>query len=158
MLALGFLQRACSTAAAVFVAAALFSAVVPAGADTVPANAAHPQAKRNPASFTTQPGAGLTPQKTFGSGSSGLLFFPGASTGVNVGGRVSVGKTHVYVPYYGTVSNDPAHPGVQGTAGLAYGFRTWDISVFNNAQPAQAAVPGADQPKVNPSLQFSIRF
>jgi hypothetical protein len=79
---------------------------------------------------------------------------------MNIGGRVNVGKSHVYVPYYGTISNDPAHPGVQGTAGLAYGFRTWDISVLNGGfgnQPS-SGIPGGDPPKVNPALTFSIHF
>src|SRR6202012_734233 len=61
---------------------------------------------------------------------NGFLSFPGAQPGLNIGGRLNVSK-HVYVPYYGNVSNDPAHPGVQGVAGIAYGFRTWDISVLN---------------------------
>jgi hypothetical protein len=70
-----------------------------------------------------------------------------------------VGKSHVYVPYYGNVSTDPAHPSWQGAAGIAYGFRSWDISVvnggFGNAPPA---VPGSDIPKPNQSLTLSIRF
>jgi hypothetical protein len=63
------------------------------------------------------------------------------------------------VPYYGNVSTDPAHPGVQGTAGIAYGFRTWDISVLNGGLGTpQAPIPGVDAPKVNPALSLSIRF
>jgi hypothetical protein len=65
------------------------------------------------------------------------------------------------VPYYGNVSNDPAHPGVQGVAGIAYGFRTWDISVLNGGfGTVQPVLPGTnnDAPKVNPALTFSIRF
>ena len=76
-----------------------------------------------------------------------------------VGGRVNVGKSKLYVPYYGNISSDPTHPGVQGTAGIAYGFRTWDISVLNgNMGTQQAPVPGVDTPKVNPALSLSIRF
>jgi hypothetical protein len=63
------------------------------------------------------------------------------------------------VPYYGSISTDPTRPGVQGTTGLAYGFRTWDISVLNGGfGTQQAPVPGIDQPKVNPALSLSIRF
>jgi hypothetical protein len=49
---------------------------------------------------------------------------------------------------------------VQGTAGIAYGFRTWDISVLNGGlgTPLQAPIPGVDTPKVNPALSLSIRF
>jgi len=36
---------------------------------------------------------------------------------MNIGGRVNVGKSHVYVPYYGSISTDPTRPGVQGTTG-----------------------------------------
>jgi hypothetical protein len=91
---------------------------------------------------------------------NGFLYFPGAQPGMNIGGRLNVAK-HVYVPYYGSVSNDPAHPGVQGTAGIAYGFRSWDISVLNGSfGTVQPAIPGStnDAPKVNPSLTFSVRF
>jgi hypothetical protein len=63
----------------------------------------------------------------------------------------------VYVPYYGNVTGDPAHPNVQGTAGIAYGFRTWDISVLN-APPSSQVLPGYDAPKANPSLSLSVRF
>jgi hypothetical protein len=92
--------------------------------------------------------------------SNGYLHFPGAQPGMNIGGRLNVSK-HVYVPYYGNVSNDPAHPGVQGVAGIAYGFRTWDISVLNGGfGTVQPVLPGTnnDAPKVNPALTFSIRF
>jgi hypothetical protein len=102
------------------------------------------------------PGAGTRNATSF---AGGFLYFPGAGTtqpGLNVGGRVPVGKSHVYVPYYGNVSGDPAHPTVQGTTGIAYGFRTWDISVLNGT-PSQS-LPGADAPKVNPNLSLSVRF
>jgi len=161
MLVLWSPERVRILSVAVFAATAIFSFAVPARADDVTASAARAaQAKRattslgNPPTPTTlnnPPG-----QRTVG----GFLYFPGAQTGMNIGGRLNVGKSHVYVPYYGTISNDPTHPGVQGTAGLAYGFRTWDISVLNGGfgTPASPALPGADAPKVNPALTFSIHF
>jgi hypothetical protein len=152
-------QRALSLLVAVFAVAAVFAVSVPVKADeaTTAATARSPQARRattsfsNPAPSTdSRPGAGF---------SNGFLYFPGAQPGMNIGGRVNVGKSHVYVPYYGSISTDPAHPGVQGATGLAYGFRTWDISVLNGGfGNTQAPVPGIDPPKVNPALSLSIRF
>lgn len=78
-------------------------------------------------------------------------------------GRVNVGKSGVYVPYYGNVdTSDPLHSAVQGVAGLGYGFHTFDVTVQNGAFSPFVApapnVPGGAPPKVNPSLSFSIRF
>jgi hypothetical protein len=158
MLAQRLFQRALCLTVAAFAVFAVFATAVPAAADETAATARGPQAKRSATSFTNAlPGGGATAGQNPVPG--GLLFFPGPQTGMNIGGRVNVGKSHVYVPYYGNISTDPAHPGVQGTAGLAYGFRTWDISVLNGAfGSSQAPVPGIDQPKVNPSLSLSIRF
>lgn len=120
---------------------------------------------------TTSTGAAIAPAVPNG------VFAPGPSAGsvansfvyngggplpvLNLRGRLNVGKTHVYVPYYGNVSTDPNHPGFSGVAGIAYGFRGWDISVLNGGfgttQPA--AIPGADATnKANPALSLSIRF
>ena len=63
------------------------------------------------------------------------------------------------MPYYGNVGGDPTHHTYQGVAGIAYGFRTWDISVVNGGfGSVQNAVPGTEAPKANPSLSLSIRF
>jgi hypothetical protein len=71
-------------------------------------------------------------------------------------GRVNVGKTGVYVPYYGNVDADPLHPNSETFAGIGYGFRTWDVSVMNG-NSGVANVPGGDAPR-SQSLSFSIRF
>lgn len=138
---------------------------LPVNADDATAAAMRSVAtRRAPASLTS---TGLTsglPSATSSNRSTqsfanGFLYFPGVQSGVNVGGRVPVGKSHLYVPYYGNVSGDPAHPGVQGTAGIAYGFRTWDISVLNGGfGTPQQTLPGLDPPKANPALSLSVRF
>ncbi len=155
MLANRVRHRAFCLSAAVFAVCAALAFAAPAKADDT-ARAA--QAKRSATSFTPSlPSAvgGATQSR----GNGGFLYFPGAQPGMTIGGRVNVGKSHVYVPYYGNISTDPAHPGVQGTTGLAYGFRTWDISVLNGGIGSpQAPIPGIDQPKVNPALSLSIRF
>jgi hypothetical protein len=158
MLVSRFPQRVRLLSVAVFAALAVFAVAVPVRADDTHAAAV----KRQTTSFQT----GTTPAVSAPAGAQGrtgydgILYFPGTQPGMNINGRVNVGKSHVYVPYYGNVSNDPTHPGVTGTAGIAYGFRTWDISVFNGAFGAVTpALPGAvDSPKVNPALTFSIRF
>jgi hypothetical protein len=132
---------------------------LPGRADEAPARAA--AAKRSTSFTTTTLPAGLPgpaanrPATSF---SNGFLYVPGAQPGINVGGRVPVGKSRLYVPYYGNVSGDPTHPGVQGTTGLAYGFRTWDISILNGGIGAQQTLPGVEPPKTNPALSLSIRF
>jgi hypothetical protein len=135
---------------AVLIAAGGLAFAVPAKADDT---ARAPQAKRSTASLNNAGAVQAGPNF-----SGGFQFIPGAP-GMNIGGRVNVGKSKLYVPYYGNISSDPAHPGVQGTAGIAYGFRTWDISVLNGSMGTQQApVPGVDTPKVNPALSLSIRF
>jgi hypothetical protein len=154
MLALRLPQRVRLLSVAVFAAVALFAVAVPVRADDTHSA---PATKRATTSLvTSQPGnvGGTQGHTAF---ANGFLYFPGAQPGMNINGRVNVGKSHVYVPYYGNVSNDPTHPGVQGTAGIGYGFRTWDISVLNGVSP-QPPFPGADTPKVNPALSLSIRF
>jgi len=153
MLALRFPQRVRFLLAAVFAAVALFAIAVPVRADDTHAA----PAKRAATSLTSSQPANIGGSQGHTAFTNGFLYFPGAQSGMNIGGRVNVGKSHVYVPYYGNVSNDPTHPGVQGTAGIAYGFRTWDISVLNGGS-SQPPFPGADTPKVNPALSLSIRF
>ena len=161
MLVFRFPKRVRFLSVALFAAASVFAFAVPARADDVSASAARAiAAKRATTSLTNaQPATPLSGQQGR-SYANGFLYFPGAQTGMHIDGRLNVGKTHVYVPYYGTISNDPAHPGVQGTAGLAYGFRTWDISVLNGGfgTPPAPAIPGAEAPKVNPALSLSIHF
>jgi hypothetical protein len=154
MLVLRFGQLARLLSVAVLTAAAVFVFALPAKADDSTARAA--QVKRSTASLSN----GAPAQSQSGPNyTNGFQFIPGAP-GMNIGGRVNVGKSKLYVPYYGNISTDPAHPGVQGVAGIAYGFRTWDISVLNGGlgTPPQAPVPGVDAPKVNPALSLSIRF
>jgi hypothetical protein len=156
MLVLRVPQRLRTLTVAAFTAAVFCMFAAPAFAQDNRATAA----KRSTTSLVTSPSNVVgAPQGRPGI-PSGFLYFPGAQPGMNIGGRLNVSK-HVYVPYYGNVSNDPAHPGVQGTAGIAYGFRTWDISVLNGGfGTVQPAIPGStnDAPKVNPALTFSIRF
>lgn len=153
MLQSRFRQRVRLLSVAVFAALAVFSVAVPARADDHTATA-----KRQTTSFQTGTITTVTAPQGH-TGYDGFLYFPGAQPGMNINGRVPVGKSKLYVPYYGNVSNDPTHPGISGTAGIAYGFHSWDISVFNGALgTVQPALPGADSSKVNPALQFSIRF
>lgn len=145
---------------AVFAVLAFVAVAGPARADEVQTASHVAAARRAVTSFGTAPAAAAAaataPNRP--GYASGFLFFPSTQPGMNIGGRVAVGKTHVYVPYYGVISNDPTHPGVQGAAGIAYGSRTWDISVLNGAATSQPGIPGGDASKVNPALSFSIRF
>jgi hypothetical protein len=157
MLVFRFPQRVRTLSVAVFTAAAVFAFAAPAFAqDNHPA-----AAKRGTTSLVNSQPSNVAGGSQGHTGfANGYLYFPGAQPGMNIGGRLNVAK-HVYVPYYGNVSNDPTHPGVQGTAGIAYGFRTWDISVLNGGfGTVQPALPGStnEAPKLNPALTFSIRF
>jgi hypothetical protein len=153
MLALRFGKLRRLLSVAVLIAVAMLAFAVPAKADDTAARAA--QVKRSTASLANGGSAQLQTAPNY---PGSFQFIPGAP-GMNIGGRVNVGKSKLYVPYYGNVSTDPAHPGVQGTAGIAYGFRTWDISVLNGGLGTpQAPIPGVDAPKVNPALSLSIRF
>jgi hypothetical protein len=127
----------------------------------VPAARAHENvaAKRTTTSLTL-------PSTGSSSHTSGMVNAFVYSTGpqsLGFRGRVNVGKSGVYVPYYGNVdASDPLHPAVQGVAGLGYGFHTFDVSVQNGAfspgAPPPPNIPGGAPPKANPSLSFSIRF
>ena len=161
MLVLRFGQRARLLSVAVLSALAIGAFAVPAKADDSTGSAHPAQAKRATTSLgnAASSNGGALQGQNGAAYANGFQFIPGAP-GMNIGGRVNVGKSHVYVPYYGNISNDPTHPGVQGTAGIAYGFHTWDISVLNGGlgTPAQAPIPGVDAPKVNPALSLSLRF
>ena len=72
-------------------------------------------------------------------------------------GQVPVGKSHVYVPYYGG-ANGGISGALQGVAGLGIGFGSWNVSVVNR-------MLGTDLPNFlqsmkapNPALSLSIRF
>jgi hypothetical protein len=144
------------------VAAMWFGAsVVPASAEQTAAARSHETAKRAAASLNLNTPSSVAPP-VLGSRSGGILNGFVYNTGpqsVGFRGRVNVGKTRVYVPYYGNVDADPLHPNAQGFAGIGYGFRTWDVSVVNGGYSGAAAnVPGADTPKATQSLSFSIHF
>jgi hypothetical protein len=86
-----------------------------------------------------------------------FVYNPGPQPGFR--GRLSVGRSGVYVPYYGNVSGDPTHPSVQGgVGGIGFGYRSWDVSVVNGGYTGASAAPGAESFKSNPSLSFSIHF
>ena len=163
MLSLRYGKVAQVFAAAVLASAALGFAV-PARADDTAAARTAAQARRAPQSFGATGTAsilGSVPSSRDTTGyANGFLYLPGPQPDLNLGGRVPVGKSHVYVPYYGNVGGDPTHPTWQGAAGLAYGFRTWDIAVVNGGfGSVQNPVPGSEPPpKANPSLSLSIRF
>jgi len=155
-------HNARSIVVAALAAVAVFAMTVPARAeDTTASSMRAAAAKRATTSLTNgtfQSDVG-TANRSATSFANGFLYFQGTQPGVVVNGRVPVGKSHVYVPYYGNVSNDPTHPGVQGSAGIAYGFRTWDISVLNGGfGTPQQTLPGLDPPKANPALSFSVHF
>ena len=159
---LRFGQRMRTLTIAVMAAVAVFVLSLPAQADdTAAAQMRAIAAKRTPQSLTASGISSAIPGAPSAGRSfaSGFLYFPGAQSGLNVGGRVPVGKSRLYVPYYGNVSGDPAHPTVQGATGIAYGFRTWDISVLNGGfGTPQQTLPGVDPPKANPALSLSVRF
>jgi hypothetical protein len=160
MLALRFRQRLLSIAALAAVGIAFVA--LPARADET-ASVKATQVKRATTSLSDL-GASLlggVPSSREGAGyANGFVYVPGPQSQLNLGGRVNVGKSHVYVPYYGNMTGDPAHPTWQGAAGIAYGFRTWDISVVNGGfgNTTAPVIPGADTSKTNPSLSLSVRF
>jgi hypothetical protein len=145
------------------VAVAAMSALAfaaPALADTTTGARHEATAKRGAASLTL-PAAGSSTTASRGTAgfSNGFVYTPGPQPVLGFHGRFNVGKSGVYVPYYGNVGTDPSHPNVEGIAGIGYGFHGWDISVVNGGYaPNAAPVPGGDTAKVNPSLSFSIRF
>jgi len=151
--------------AVVLTAAGLVASVEAARAETTAVSAAsaraHDAGRAHATSLNLSSGAASA--VTSPSSRSGILNGFVYSTGpqsMAFRGRVNVGKTHVYVPYYGNVNTDPLHPDAQGFAGLGYGFRTWDVSVVNGGYSSgpPANVPGADVARPNQSLSFSIHF
>ena len=156
-----FSHRARLLSVAAFAAAWLAASAVPARADEAAGARAH-ETKQHTASLNLNaPGAAApVAPVTRGPGiMNGFVYSTGPQS-LGFRGRLNVGKTGVYVPYYGNVDTDPLHPNTQGFAGIGYGFRTWDVSVVNGGYTSgpPASVPGADAPKANPSLSFSIRF
>jgi hypothetical protein len=150
-----------------FVSIAVLSAmwlgvsVGPASAEQTAAARSHETAKRAATSLNLNTAGSVAPTTLAphsGNILNGFVYNTGPQS-VGFRGRVNVGKTRVYVPYYGNVDADPLHPNAEGFAGIGYGFRTWDISVVNGGYSGAAAnVPGADTPKATQSLSFSIHF
>jgi hypothetical protein len=145
--------------AVILTAACLLAPGAPANADDA-TSAAHVTAKRSTASLNlgngSLPGASA-PARSSGGFANGFVYSPGALPNAAIRGRLNVGKSGVYVPYYG--GTDPSRPGIQGgVAGIGYGFHGWDISVYDAGAGVAPAGPGVDAPKSNPSLSFSIRF
>jgi len=161
MSAVRFLKRATLLSVTAFAVALTVLPVAPARADEAPVRK-EAVAKQRTAALTLNnvPSAGAAIPVTHGSGIlQGFVYATGPQS-LSFRGRVNVGKTGVYVPYYGNVSADPLHPETESFAGIGYGFRGWDVSVVNgstNGAPP-AAIPGADTARANPSLSFSIRF
>jgi hypothetical protein len=148
---------------AVVLSATWFAAsVAPARADvTGTSSRAHEAAaKQHTASMNLSNGASAVTATAPHAGIMNGFVYSTGPQALAFGGRVNVGKTHVYVPYYGNVNTDPLHPNAQGFAGIGYGFRTWDVSVVNGGYSSApvANVPGADVPHANQSLSFSIHF
>jgi hypothetical protein len=138
-------------------------APAPARADVTPSVRARESAARQHTASLNLNTATASSPAVVAAPRSGILNGFVYSTGpqsLGFRGRLNVGKSGVYVPYYGNVDTDPLHPAAQGFAGIGYGFRSWDISVVNGgySSGAPANVPGADLPKANPSVSFSIHF
>jgi len=144
---------------AVLTAAWLGVGVLPAQAQDTAAARAH-EAKQHTASLNLNGSAGASAPAAAPASRGGILngfVYSTSPQSLGFRGRLNVGKTGVYVPYYGDVDTDPLHPNSQAFAGIGYGFHTWDVSVVNG-NSGVAAVPGGDAPKSNQSLSFSIRF
>lgn len=141
---------------------ALSAAPAPARADDAPAARAREAAKQRTASLNLNapsPASIAPAGRSSGSMINAFVYQAGPQS-LGFRGRVKIGKSGVYVPYYGNVDTDPLHPATQSYAGIGYGFHTWDVSVVNGGynSGSLANVPGADTPKANPSLSFSIHF
>jgi hypothetical protein len=157
-----FDNRARLLSVAAFVAIWIGLTFAPARADETAAVRAREGKQRSTAALTL-PGAPAIAGVTRGGSNvtNGFVYLPGVQPALGFRGRVNVGRSGVYVPYYGDVGIDPAHPNVQGMAGIGYGFRGFDISVYNGGLSAGAApglVPGGVTGKANPSVSVSVRF
>jgi hypothetical protein len=161
MSAVHFSHRARLLSVAAFVAAVFSMGLVPAVADqTAVAARLHEPVKRTAAALKAMPSV-PEPRSHPASFLNGFVYATGPQS-IGFRGRVNVGKSGVYLPYYGNVDTDPLHPNVESVTGIAYGFRTFDLSLQNSAglTPGVPApnIPGGQPPKANPSLTFSIRF
>jgi hypothetical protein len=111
---------------AVLTAAWLGFAVAPASAqDTSAAKARESKAHTSSLSLNAPAAASApaaAPANRGGSFLNGFVYATGPQS-LGFRGRVNVGKTGVYVPYYGNVDTDPLHPNSQTSAGIGYGFR-----------------------------------
>ncbi len=133
--------------------------LAPARADDAHARPAAKQ--RGTASLSLANGAPASGSRASTGFLNGFVYAPGPQSALGFRGRLNVGKSGVYVPYYGNVGADPLRPNVQGVAGIGYGFRGWDISVLNGGYTAgaPALTPGSgDLSKVSPSLSVSVHF
>jgi hypothetical protein len=160
-----FSKRARLLSVAAFAAAwlALSAAPTPARADDATAARSREAAKQHTSSLnlSAPAAAAIAPAgRSSGGGILNAFVYQTGPQSVGFRGRVKIGKSGVYVPYYGNVDTDPLHPATQSYAGIGYGFRSWDVSVVNGgySSGSLANVPGADTPKANPSLSFSIHF
>jgi hypothetical protein len=136
----------------------MVASALPANADDTAANnRSHESAKRSTASLGTTTNGATAATPSSAGFNNGFVYTPQPQAVVGIRGRLNVGKSGVYVPYYGNVGNDPLRPNVSGVAGIGYGFHSWDVSVIN-AAAALPNVPGTDPPKTSPSLSFSIHF
>jgi len=163
MSVVGFSKRARLLSVAALAAAwlALSAAPAPARADDATAARSREAAKQHTASLNLNaPAAGTIAPAGRSGGMLNAFVYQTGPQSVGFRGRVKIGKSGVYVPYYGNVDSDPLHPTTQSYAGIGYGFRSWDVSVVNGgySSGSLANVPGADTPKANPSLSFSIHF
>jgi hypothetical protein len=102
------------------------------------------------------PGANASAAATATRGTLSFSALP-ATGPVGVQGQVNVGKSHVYVPYYGGASGGLGGA-MQSVAGLGIGFGSWNVSVVDR-------MLGTDLPNFlqsakapNPALTLSIRF
>lgn len=118
-----------------------------------------PAARRLGASLApaTLPATGATVAGPAAAGRGTMSFNALPAVGPVVQGQVPVGKSHVYVPYYGGASGGVGGA-LQGVAGLGIGFGSWNVSVVNR-------MLGTDLPNFlqsmkapDPALSLSIRF
>jgi hypothetical protein len=76
---------------------------------------------------------------------------------VGVHGQLNIGRSHMYVPYYGDVAGG-TNAESQGVAGLGYGFGSWNLAVVNRSLGTDLGSMVQNMKAINPSLSLSIRF
>ena len=85
-------------------------------------------------------------------------FAPAGDPTVGVHGQVPLGRSHVYLPYYGDVAGAGPSASMQGVAGLGYGFGSWNLSVVNRGLGTDVPSLVQSMKSVSPSLTLSLRF